>query len=138
MALLVRGESLAATMSRYLINELEALQNVVIRTSTRVVDGRGRRRSRGTTPCRRPTMSWEEAADALFLMTERTRWPTGCPRRSSEIHGFVLTGAEAVETSRERPPLMFETTVPGVFAVGDVRSGSVKLDASAVGEGSVS
>jgi thioredoxin reductase (NADPH) len=136
--LLVRGESLAATMSRYLINELEALQNVVIRMSTRVVDGRGDGGLEALTLQPADGEAHEEAADALFLLIGAHPMADWLPPEvECDAHGFVLTGAEAGNGSRERPPYMFETTVPGVFAVGDVRSGSVKRVASAVGEGSV-
>jgi thioredoxin reductase (NADPH) len=80
-------------------------------------------------------------ADGLFVMIgaqPRTDWLPDTVARDER--GFVLTGMDAVGNgwpSERRPPLTYETTLPGLFAVGDVRAGSVKRVASAVGEGSV-
>lgn len=124
-----RGHSLSASMSHYLRDQIAATSKIDVRLRSRVVGGGGESR-----------LEWleiesidEEARErvpaiALFVMTgaePRTEWLPDAIERDD--NGFILTGA--------RYPL--ETSVPGVFAVGDVRAGSPKRVASAVGEGSV-
>lgn len=140
VTLLVRGESLAAGMSDYLIRQIEATPNVEVRLRTRVVGGRGEVHLEALSLEDVETSSREEvAAAALFVMIgaePRTEWLRGIVARDD--HGFILTGRDIpreVWTSN-RPPLPFETSVPGAFAAGDVRYGSVKRVAGAVGEGS--
>jgi thioredoxin reductase (NADPH) len=141
--MLVRGAGLAESMSRYLIRRIEASDNITLHTRTRVsaLEGSDRLQS----------VAWsvDEGAPQtqplrhLFLMTgasAHTRWLEGCV--SLDDHGFVKTGTEisGEELARwnlQRPPYLMETSVPGVFAVGDVRADSVKRIASAVGEGSI-
>jgi thioredoxin reductase (NADPH) len=141
VTLLVRGESLAAGMSDYLIRELEATPNVDVRLQTRVVDALGEHRLQalvledGRTGCRENVN-----AAAVFLLIgaePRTDWVRDVLRRDD--HGFILTGRDVLAEGwpLDRPPLPFETSRPGVFAVGDVRHGSIKRVAEAVGEGSV-
>jgi thioredoxin reductase (NADPH) len=139
VTLVVRGESLAATMSRYLINELGSLPNVHIRTRTQVVGGGGDGRLQQLTLHDAETGErTEEPADALFLLIGAHAKGDWLPTEvECDQHGFVLTGADLSDGALGRAPFMFETSLPGVFAVGDVRSGSVKRVASAVGEGSV-
>jgi thioredoxin reductase (NADPH) len=142
--MLVRGKGLADTMSKYLIQRLEENPHVTIRTQTEIValegDGRLERvRWRG------PDGTVEtRAIKHVFLMTgaePNTHWLNGCVALDSK--GFVKTGtdltAEDLDTHwpLPRPPFLLETNRHGVFAVGDVRSGSLKRVASAVGEGSV-
>ena len=140
VTLLVRGESLAAGMSDYLIRQIEATPNVEVRLRTRVVGGRGEVHLEALSLEDVETSSREEvAAAALFVMIgaePRTEWLRGVVARDD--HGFILTGRDIpreVWTSN-RPPLPFETSVPGAFAAGDVRYRSVKRVAGAVGEGS--
>jgi thioredoxin reductase (NADPH) len=139
VTLVVRGESLAATMSQYLLNELGSLPNVHIRTRTQVVGGNGDGRLQQLTLRDAATDArTDERADALFLLIgahAKGEWLPG--EIECDEHGFVLTGADLRDGALGRTPFMFETSLPGVFAVGDVRSGSVKRVASAVGEGSV-
>lgn len=142
VTLLVRGDTLAESMSRYLIDELAAAANVEVRTRVEVTDGGGEERLawlalRDTRAGRTETVP----AAAVFLMIgarPHTDWlPTEIRR---DEWGYVLTGDDLDDPAREtagRRPLLFETSVPGVFAVGDVRHRSVKRVASAVGEGSV-
>jgi thioredoxin reductase (NADPH) len=141
VTLLVRGASLAASMSDYLIRQLEATPNVTARLGTRVVGGRG--------DARLTSLIVEDAAEhrreevpatAVFVLIgaePHTGWLSDA--LLLDDRGFLLTGrdvpAEAWPLSRE--PFSFETSLPGVFAAGDVRLGSVKRCASAVGEGSV-
>jgi thioredoxin reductase (NADPH) len=139
VTLVVRGESLAATMSRYLINELGSLPNVHIRTRTQVVGGGGDGRLQQLMLHDAETGERTEVpADALFLLIGAHAKGEWLPAEvECDQHGFVLTGVDLSDGALGRAPFMFETSLPGVFAVGDVRSGSVKRVASAVGEGSV-
>jgi thioredoxin reductase (NADPH) len=129
-------------MSTYLIHAIEAAPNVVVRTSTEIVGGRGEGRLEAVTVRDRITGVEESLqVDGLFLMIgaqPRTDWlPDSLGR---DRFGFVLAGADAAASGLwplERSPQPYETTLPGLFAVGDVRCGSVKRVASAVGEGSV-
>ncbi len=142
VTLLVRGSDLAAGMSTYLIDAIEAAPNVVVRTSVEIAGGQGEGRLEAVTVRDRTSGAEERLkADGLFVMIgaqPRTDWlPESLER---DRLGFVLAGADAAasgEWSLHRSPQPYETTLPGVFAIGDVRSGSVKRVASAVGEGSV-
>jgi thioredoxin reductase (NADPH) len=140
--LLVRGPSLTRTMSDYLIKEIQSVPKIVVQTNTIVVDGHGERRLEGLTL--RNTASGQERTvptEALFVMIgaePHTEWLRGVIQRDE--HGFLLTGRdlcpdEICPWPMERAPLPRETSMPGVFAAGDVRHGSVKRMASAVGEG---
>jgi thioredoxin reductase (NADPH) len=140
VTMLVRGPSLEASMSHYLIEQIEALDNVEVRTGTSATaaeqeDGK-LRRVRVTGP------AGEEAleADACFVFigaSPRTDWLEGVIARDQR--GFILAGrdAQAAGWQLEREPYVLETTVPGVFVAGDVRARSIKRVASAVGEGSM-
>jgi thioredoxin reductase (NADPH) len=143
---LVRGDGLAETMSRYLIRRIEENPVIELRTHTEItaLDG-GDQLER---ICWRNNVTGEVEAHEiqhLFLMTgatPNTGWLNGC--LALDDKGFVKTGLDvqsedlaAARWPLTRPPLLFETSLPGVFAVGDVRSGNVKRVASAVGEGSI-
>jgi thioredoxin reductase (NADPH) len=142
VTLVVRAQSLRAQMSHYLVHELEGTPNVEVRTGTEVVGGGGDGRLQHLVVRKGPTGEDETlAADALFVLIgarPRTDWlPEEVAR---DERGFVLTGPDLPDGHRwplERRPLLLETSMPGVLAVGDVRHGSVKRVASAVGEGSV-
>ena len=141
VTLVVRGSRLGASMSDYLVRELAETPNIHVRLGTEVVDGAGtgrleritlRDRERGTTE--------EVAADALYVMIgarPQTGWLEGAVERDGQ--GYVLTGRDLDQASwpLDRPPMLMETSVPGVFAAGDVRHGSVRRVASAVGGGSI-
>jgi thioredoxin reductase (NADPH) len=140
VTLLVRGGSLSG-MSDYLIHQLEAMPNIQVRLRTRVVDGRGEDHLETLTLEHVVTREREELlAAALFVLigaephTEWLRDGIQCDNR-----GFVLTDRDIAQEGwpLKRPPLPFETSMPGVFAVGDVRHGAVMRVAGAVGEGSV-
>jgi thioredoxin reductase (NADPH) len=142
VTLVIRGPDLAAGMSSYLIEAIAAAPNVAVRASSEVVDGEGDSRLEAVTLRDRTTGAEESLhADGLFVMIgaePRTDWLPETVGR--ERHGFVVAGSDAASDplwTQPRPPQPYETTLPGVFAVGDVRSGSVKRVASAVGEGSV-
>jgi thioredoxin reductase (NADPH) len=129
VTLLCRGTSIAAGMSQYLVEEIESKQNIEVRTSTQVVGGGGEERLESLTLRGGDGNAEPLRADALFVLIgaqPNTDWlPDDIVR---DRHGFVATGAGEH---------MYETSAEGVFAIGDVRSGSVKRVASAVGEGSV-
>jgi thioredoxin reductase (NADPH) len=142
---LIRAGSLAETMSRYLIRRIEENPRIVLRTKTEIVALEGtqhleRVRSRDET-------GNIETHDIrhVFLMTgavPATRWLNGCVALDGE--NFIKTGPDLAEDDLAaaqwplpRAPYLLETTLPGVFAVGDVRSGNIKRVASAVGEGSI-
>ncbi|HZN37928.1 MAG TPA: FAD-dependent oxidoreductase [Planctomycetota bacterium] len=143
---LVRGEGLTDNMSRYLIARIESAPNVTLRSRTEVieVDG-GDYLERVTWRDARTSRTETRDVRHLFLMTgavPNTAWLERCVQLDEK--GFVKTGrdlsAEELATGQwplRRPPYPLETSIPGVFAVGDVRSGSVKRVASAVGEGSI-
>ncbi len=140
--LVVRGPYLEESMSAYLVKEIAAEPVIEVLTDSEVVDGGGDGRLERITVRNRVTGAEREVpVDGLFVMIgaqPRTDWLPDAVRRDD--HGFVLTGTDVAASgvwNRERPPQAFETTLPGVFAVGDVRCGSVKRVASAVGEGSV-
>jgi thioredoxin reductase (NADPH) len=142
VTLVVRAASLEAGMSHYLVQQIEATPNIEVRTGTEVVDGGGDGRLDHLV-LRSGTSGTQEtvAAEALFLMIgarPHTDWLPASIERDPA--GFVMTGpdlsAEAL-AALGRPPLGFETSLPGVFAVGDVRYGSAKRVASAVGAGSI-
>jgi thioredoxin reductase (NADPH) len=141
VTLLVRGESLEAGMSEYLITQLRATPNIEVRLRTRVVDGRGEDRLEGLTLEDVATGEREEVqAAAIFVMIgaePRTDWLRDVVQRDER--GYLLTGRDIPPQHwrLERPPLPYETSMPGVFAVGDARHGSMKRVAGAVGEGSV-
>lgn len=138
--LLIRGAELAASMSRYLIARIEACREITVRTWTEVdaLEGgahlervRWRHTPTGVTDTRE--------IQHLFLMTgacPNTTWLQGCLALDGKQ--FIKTGTDlGPDWPLERAPYMLETSLPGVFAVGDVRAGSVKRVAAAVGEGSM-
>lgn len=142
VTLVIRGKDLAAGMSQYLIDVIQAATNVTVRVSTEVVDGGGDRWLRKITLRDRETGAEETlAVDGLFVMIGAVPGTDWLPEEvGRDRRGFVLTGTDAgvdPHWHEARPPQPYETTVPGLFAIGDVRSESVKRVASAVGEGSV-
>ena len=145
VTILCRGESLTATMSKYLLDEIDAARNIDAQARSEVVGATGDRRLESLNVRDNATGTVRTVrADGLFVHIgahPHTDWlPDEIGR---DRGGFVLTGDDAGAAdgaSRwplDRRPSMFETTVPGVFAVGDARSQSVKRVAGAVGEGSV-
>jgi thioredoxin reductase (NADPH) len=141
VVMLVRGDSLATSMSDYLITQLEATANVEVRLHTQVVDAHGEARLEGLTLEDVQAGRREQvAAAAVFILIgaePRTEWLRGVIQLSERA--FILTGRDvpAEAWPLRRAPLPFETSLPGVFAAGDVRHSSVKRVAGAVGEGSV-
>jgi thioredoxin reductase (NADPH) len=142
VTLVVRGAALAAGMSHYLVQEIRATPNIDVRTGSTVAGGGGDGRLRELVLRDGATGDDETvAADALFVLIgahPHTDWLPGDIAR--DRHGFLCTGDDLPPDHRwplERRPFALETSMPGVLAAGDVRHGSVKRVASAVGEGSV-
>lgn len=146
VTLLVRGNSLAATMSAYLLKEIERTPNIDVRPNTVVAEGRGERRLEHIVLQNTRTGALEDVpAVALFIMigaAPHTEWLGESIARDD--HGFLLTGPDLPRPGNgrpawllERPAHLLETSLPGVFAAGDVRHRSIKRVASAVGEGSI-
>jgi thioredoxin reductase (NADPH) len=144
VTLLVRGTSLAGGMSAYLVAELERAGNLTVRLHTQVTGVHGTGRVEALTVHDNMTGTTETLpAAALFILIgaePHTDWLAATVQRDER--GFLLTGHDLLRDGRvvgdwplERPPLLLETNLPGVFAAGDVRHGSVKRVASAVGEG---
>jgi thioredoxin reductase (NADPH) len=143
---LVRAAGLADSMSRYLVRRIEETPNIVFRPHTEIValDG-GEHLERVTWRNNQTGQTEVHDIGHVFLMTgavPNTRWLNGCVALDEK--GFIKTGPQlspddlaAAHWPLTRPPHLLETTLPGVFAVGDVRGGSLKRVASAVGEGSI-
>ena len=142
VTIVIRTPDLSATMSRYLIDEIEASDTISVVGDVEVVGGGGDGWLSEVVVADRTTGEQQALpADGLFVMIgaePHTAWLPDAVVR--DRWGFVVTGADLRELgawSLERPAGAHETSVPGLFAVGDVRAGSVKRVASAVGEGSV-
>lgn len=141
VSLLVRAGSLAKSMSRYLIDQIEGLDNVEVRTSTEAVGAEGAGGHLEALRIRdadgRESL---EPVDACFVFigaAPRTDWLEGVVARDER--GFILAGLDVRSNGwpLKRDPYVLETSVPGVFVAGDVRARSIKRVASAVGEGSM-
>jgi thioredoxin reductase (NADPH) len=146
VTILARGGDLASTMSDYLVREIEEAPNVRVRVGTEVVDGQGERRLESITVRDRASGATETLpAAALFVLIgaePRTEWLADSLERDDR--GYLLTGPDLLRDGKPpagwplaRPPLLLETSVPGVFAAGDVRYRSVKRVASAAGGGAI-
>src|SRR5436309_10283118 len=144
--MLIRGDGLASTMSRYLISRIEAHPKVKLHTRTEIVglEGNGHLEQIAWRTGRSGPVEKQKIRH-VFTMTgaePSTKWLAGC--LALDDKGFIKTGAAlttddlaAAKWPLRRPPHLLETSLPGVLAVGDVRSGSTKRVASAVGEGSI-
>ena len=146
VTLLVRGPSLTKSMSHYLIEQVENVPNITVRTCTTVVGARGDGHLEGLTLQDANTGETEDVpAQHLFVFigaAPLTGWLDGVLERDE--HGFVLTGPDLTadgeapeEWPLDRAPYHLEASVPGVFVAGDVRAESAKRVASAVGEGAM-
>lgn len=146
VVLLIRGDGLAATMSQYLIDQIERTPNIQIWTHASVAEAHGDKRLEELSILCSDTNKVERVpVSSMFIFIgalPRTDWLGGSVERDDR--GFILTGPDLIQDgqrpkgwSLDRDPFLLETNIPGVFAVGDVRHGSVKRVASGVGEGSV-
>ena len=147
VTLIVRGDRLASKMSAYLVERIEPNPLVDVRLETNVTAVHADGDELGAVTISDGTGKSEQLrAAALFLCiggTPRTAWAGGAGVRVNQA-GFVLTGSALLEDGRrpegwplDRDPLVLETTIPGLFAAGDLRSGSTKRVAAAVGEGAM-
>jgi thioredoxin reductase (NADPH) len=145
VTLMVRGSSLEASMSQYLITQLTELENVEVRTNTEVVGLESDSRLRALMVSSGGTVA-RLSADALFICIGGVPRTQGAAEAGLALDGagYVRTGAELSTTAgaldgwpMSRQPLPLETSLPGLFAAGDVRSGSIKRCAAAIGEGSM-
>jgi thioredoxin reductase (NADPH) len=145
VTMLVRGESLAASMSKYLIDEIQRTSNIRVDFCSAVKEVHGEVHLEAITVERYTTATSEKIpATSLFIFIGAepgTNWLAGLVERDE--HGFIQTGQLVMHDGKpplgwpfDRDPAMFETSVPGIFAVGDVRGGSIKRVAASVGEGS--
>ena len=144
--ILVRGESLSSTMSRYLIDQVQATPNIQLWTHASVAAAHGENHLEEVSVLCSDTNKIERVpASAMFIFIgalPRTDWLANILERDER--GFLLTGPDLMRDGQrakgwtlDRDPFLLETNVPGIFAVGDVRHGSIKRVASGVGEGSV-
>jgi thioredoxin reductase (NADPH) len=143
VTLVVRGDNLERSMSEYLIREIEATANITVRLHTEVTDGHGADHLEALTLHDRQNGTTEQVpAAALFVLIggePRTQW---LPQTIQRRWAYILTGRDVVRDGTDpgrwpldRAPLPLETSIPGVFAVGDARYRSIKRVASAVGDG---
>jgi thioredoxin reductase (NADPH) len=146
VVILVRGTSLDATMSKYLIDQIKETSNIQLWSHASVTEVHGETHLEEISVLCSDTSKLERVpASAMFIFIgalPRTDWLAGMVERDER--GFLLTGPDVMQGGErprgwalDRDPFLLETNVPGIFAVGDVRHGSVKRVASGVGEGSV-
>jgi len=146
VVMLLRRESLAATMSQYLIDQIEKISNIEVWPGTEVAEMHGENQLEAiSVRCARTGTTDRYPARSLFIYIgalPKTDWLGDIVCRDDR--GFVLSGPDLVKDGKrppnwslDRDPNLLETSVPGVFVVGDVRHGSVKRVASGVGEGAV-
>ena len=147
VVMLVRGPSLAATMSQYLIDQIQKTSNIETEFNSQVVSacGSSGRLEDISILCSVSGQTNKVPATALFIFIGAmpdTSWLDGTVARDEK--GFILSGADLIKDGKppkgwtlDRPPGLLETSAPGIFVVGDVRRGSVKRVASGVGEGSI-
>ena len=147
VTILIRADSLKASMSQYLIDQIDDTENITLKTNTEVAEVAGSDRLESITTKNNSTGETEtEPADAIFIFigaVPHSDIVEGIVERT-EV-GFILTGQDLIRDGRRpknwqlrRDPFLLETSVPGIFAAGDVREGVIRRVASAVGEGAVS
>ncbi len=144
VTLLVRGEDLESKMSNYLVTRIYDAETIHVSLETEVVEAHGEGRLEAiTVNCGGNRVKKPTSALFIFIgASPSTEWLDGTVKRDGK--GFVYTGPDVMKDGQqpegwplERDPFLLETNVPGIFASGDVRHGSVKRVASAVGEGSI-
>jgi thioredoxin reductase (NADPH) len=144
VVMLVRADSLEKGMSSYLVEQIAATPCIEVRPRTQVIGACARDGHLHTVHLRTPQGDIEEDASALFIFVggePKTDWLP--PQILRDARGFVLSGSDlasagdALQWKLDRPPYLLETSVPGIFVAGDVRHGSLKRVASAVGQGSI-
>ncbi len=146
VTMLVRGSSLSKSMSHYLINQIDQTPNIQVCLQTEVVEAHGENHLEAITTVQNQTGETQKIpADALFIFVgavAHTDMVAGVVERNNA--GFIMTGADLIRDGKrptgwslKRDPYLLETSVPGIFAAGDVRQGAIRRVASAVGEGAV-
>jgi thioredoxin reductase (NADPH) len=144
--MIVRGDSLSKSMSHYLVERINTIPNISVLPHSEVVEVRGDDRLAEITVRHHDTQTAEKLpAAALFIFIgaePHTDWLEGVVCRDDK--GFLLTGTNLLTSGKrpagwklDRDPYLLETSVPGVFAVGDVRDGAIRRVANSVGEGSI-
>lgn len=144
VTMLVRGEGLESSMSKYLIDQIAGTSNITVEIKSEIVEAMGEDRLE-CLKIRTPRGEEVRSATSVFLFigaAPQTEWLPGTIMRDQ--YGFVLSGRDLRVEGKlpeiwkeHREPYLLETSMPGVFVAGDVRHGSVKRAASAVGEGSI-
>jgi thioredoxin reductase (NADPH) len=147
VTMLVRGKSLEQSMSKYLIDQIASMPNIVVETGTEITRFCGIEHLQGI-ELKTPNGAETRAASSVFIFigaAPKTDWLPAAVSRDER--GFVLAGPDLKRIGiervtqpaggKDRDPYLLETSVPGIFVAGDVRHGSVKRAASAVGEGSI-
>jgi len=139
--LIVRGDSLEKGMSKYLVDQIESTPNIIVETNTQIIAMNGNDRLECVTLCS-PKGEEVRPASSVFIFigaAPKTDWLPA--EVALDNKGFILAGPDlksiAPQAPKDRDPYLLETSVPGIFVAGDVRHGSVKRCASAVGEGSI-
>ncbi|MFQ5794933.1 MAG: FAD-dependent oxidoreductase [Candidatus Bipolaricaulia bacterium] len=146
VTMLVRGSSLAKSMSQYLIDQINATENIEVLVNTEVVEVKGKDRLEAITITNNETGETQTMpAAAMFIFigaVPHTDLVAGVVERNQA--GFIFTGPDLIHDGRrpknwklKRDPFLLETSVPGIFAAGDVREGAIRRVASAVGEGAI-
>jgi thioredoxin reductase (NADPH) len=144
--MLCRGDDLRKSMSEYLVTQIEDRENIEVHLNTNVVAVEGEEHLESISMKNSETGETETApVGALFIFigaAPKTNWLNGVVERDER--GFILSGPDLSRNGKrpkgwalDRDPFLLETNVPGVFVAGDVRHGSIKRCASAVGEGSI-
>jgi thioredoxin reductase (NADPH) len=138
VTVLVRGDSLALTMSQYLIDQLAQRRNISVEPFTTVISVDGKEFLESICTTTNGETARHRAADALFVMIgaqAKTEWLPEELLRDAD--GFVCSGRDLTGWTQKRSPFLLETNMPGIFCAGDVRHNSVKRVSSGVGEGSM-
>jgi thioredoxin reductase (NADPH) len=146
VTMLVRGSGLALTMSTYLIEQIAKTSNIDVQTCCRVTEAYGEKNLEAVTIINDQTGETRKVEAAALFIFIGALPRTECISKLLEVddHGFILSGEDLTRDGRrpkgwtlDRAPYLLETSVPGIFVAGDVRHGSIKRVASAVGEGSI-
>lgn len=146
VTMLVRGDSLTKSMSKYLIDQILAIENISIQPHSTVVEVHGENNLEAITIANAKTGEKQTVSTKLLFILigarPHTDWLTNAVQRDEQ--GFILTGPSLMRDGRspkgwtlDRQPFLLESSIPGIFVAGDVRNGSVKRVASAVGEGAI-
>ena len=146
VTILVRGSSMRGTMSKYLVDQIDQTENIEVRARTTIQEVSGKKKLESITIKNQDTKKVETVrAAALFIFigaAPHTDLVDGVVERNRA--GFIVTGADLLKGNGgrkvwplKRDPFLLETSVPGIFAAGDVRQGAVRRVASAVGEGAI-